>query len=69
MVSEQFNAGELHFVTSSFLAGGMDALPLRGWVDVSRENHDVFLVWIRKDNKGLALTPLILQQLYGQTKA
>ncbi len=69
MVSERFDAQEIHFAVQSFLTNsGIDSC-LCGWVDANGEQYDVTLLWITKDSKGLAFTPAILQQLYGQSKA
>jgi hypothetical protein len=69
IVSGQFDATELYFAVQGFLKNsGMDAC-LCGWVDVTGEQYDVFLLWVTNGGKGLNFTPAILEQLYGQNKA
>jgi hypothetical protein len=64
IVSEQFDSDQLQFWVNDLLENrGMEAC-LCGWVDITNNKQDIFLLWITGNNKSLVLSSAVLQQLY-----
>jgi hypothetical protein len=64
LVNDSFDTEEISFWVNDLLQNrGMDAC-ICGWVDATSQNHDVWLTWVTKSNKGMLFNGENLQQLY-----
>lgn len=67
LVNESFHAGtgEIEFWVNDLLNNrGMDAC-ICGWADATGEEHDVFMMWVTKQN-GMEFSAANMQQLYNK---
>jgi hypothetical protein len=64
MVTDKFDAEEIHFAAAGFLKNkNMDAC-LCGWADAWGDTYDITLFWVAKDGNGQAFNAAAMEKIY-----